>query len=421
MRHIGTLLLVALVGALARAEGVDSSEKIASTRVRLNGATTVLPVAGGLVSLGGSSLRQLVPGARRWKVLHRQSGDNLYRVAGDDSGRLLAAWEKDPFIHYFTAGPKRQHLRLPKPVVPSPGHRAFSLQSLFFSPNGRDALVSLSGSRAGIDVRWSTAVYRIALDGKSAPELLFLDDGGFLLHISRNGAVFARPRDPRQRCDNGGCAPIAAIIAYDFSGGRVLQRTLLTYEQVPMSIARPVRGSNHERVVVMLGLDRGGRALLRWRPGEATADYRPLPRGSLDAVSMVTRTDEFIELRTHGSRMSAIQLDVKRYPPEGGEQVVTLPPLQKVDTNTYGLGVRKDGSLWVHWGDHLVLLGPDKPARSFSLEPLLVRRTEWAGADIYIETPESLWVGIEAGAGRNFVRVDFAEAEKRAKRCPGGK
>ncbi len=49
MRRIGTLLIVALVGSLARAEGVDSGEEIASTHMRLNGATTVLPVAGGLV------------------------------------------------------------------------------------------------------------------------------------------------------------------------------------------------------------------------------------------------------------------------------------------------------------------------------------------------------------------------------------
>src|SRR5690606_7072957 len=107
-------------------------------------------------------------------------------------------------------------------------------------------------------------------------------------------------------------------------------------------------------------------------------------------------------------------LDVKRYPPEGGEQVITLPPMQAVDTDAHGVGERKDGTLWLHWGDHLILLGPGKPARSYSLEPLLARRTEWAGADIYIETPESLWVGID-GRGRDFARVSFAEAEKRAK------
>jgi hypothetical protein len=172
----------------------------------------------------------------------------------------------------------------------------------------------------------------------------------------------------------------------------------------------------------MLGLARGGRALLRWRPGDATADYRPLPKGSLDTdLSMVTRTNDFIELEMHGTELSDTVLDVKRYPPEGGEQVVTVPLLQTLDTKVHGLGMRSNGTLWVHWGDHLVLLAPGKPARNFNIEPLLERRTEWADTAIYIEAPESLWVGIEGGAGRNFVRVGFAEAEKRAKRYPGGK
>lgn len=419
MRRMGTLLLVALVGSLARAEGVDTERDIASNRLSLNSASSVLPTAGGLVSLGGSTLRQLAPGSNRWEVLHRQPGDNLYRVASDDSGRLLAAWENDPFIHYFTAGPERAHRRFPKPVVAAGNPKSFSLGNLYFAPNGRDALVTMSGSKRDLGISWSTVAYRVALDGKSAPELLFEEDGGFPLHTSRSAVVFARPEDLQQRCDNRGCAPIAAIIAYDLTGARVTRRTLLTSNQVSMRIARAVwRGSNHERVVVMLGLDRGERALLRWRPGDARPDYRTLPRGNLDAESMVTATGEFIEFRTRGSGLRNVQLEVKRYLPDGGEEVVRVPPLQKVETQVHGVGLRSNGTLWVHWGDHLVLLGADTSPRSFNLESLLQRRTEWAGTDIYIDTPESLWLGIEAGGGRYFARVGFAEAEKDAKQHP---
>ncbi len=55
--------------------------------------------------------------------------------------------------------------------------------------------------------------------------------------------MFARFKNPRQRCGDG-CWSIAAIIAYDLSEDRVIQRTLLSGEQVAMGIARPVRGSN---------------------------------------------------------------------------------------------------------------------------------------------------------------------------------
>src|SRR5690606_6296273 len=116
-----------------------------------------------------------------------------------------------------------------------------------------------------------------------------------------------------QRCGSGNrCSSITAIIAYELSGDSVIQRTLLTGEQVAMSAARAVRGSTPERVVVKLGLERGERALLRWRPGDATASYRTLPKGDLDTMSVVTRTDELIELQPRGTWPRDTVLDVKR-------------------------------------------------------------------------------------------------------------
>jgi len=48
-------------------------------------------------------------------------------------------------------------------------------------------------------------------------------------------------------------------------------------------------------------------------------------------VLVVTPTDEFSELRERGTA-----LEVVRYPPEGGEQVTSLPALHDVDTKPYG-------------------------------------------------------------------------------------
>lgn len=403
-----TVALVAFAAPRARAEGVG--EQTTSTSASLRGATTVRPTGGGgLVSLGGSALRHLARGSRQWETLHRQAGDNLYRVEGDDSGRLLAAWENDPFIHAFTLEP-RQHVSIPKPPVP-PDVAHLSVERLVFLPDGRDALVFMTGMTKQPGSPRVTAAYRIPLDGKQAPTLLFRVDDAYLVHTSRYGAVFMEPqRSPRHQCYSRDCRPIAALVAYELSGDGVRRKTLLTREQVELRNALWVRGSNDERLVLMLELVRQGRALLRWRYGDEEASYRPLNPLEATSVSLVTPTDEYIELRERDTA-----LEVVRYPPEGGEQVTSLPSLHGPDTQTYGLGMRSNGALWLHWGDHLVLLTPGKPPRSFSIEKFLERRTEWAGADIYVQTPpESLWVGID-GRGRNFVRVGFDELEKRAK------
>lgn len=151
-----------------------------------------------------------------------------------------------------------------------------------------------------------------------------------------------------------------------------------------------------------LELTRGGRALLRYRYGDAKADYRSIPPSDAK-FSVVTDTGEFIELREPEEPGS---LDIVRYPPGGGEQVTTLPSLHDVDDQPYAVGVRANGGLWVHWGDHIALLTPGKPTLGYSIVPFISRRTEWAGVDLYVDTPEALWIGID-GRGRDFVRVGF--------------
>ena len=68
-------------------------------------------------------------------------------------------------------------------------------------------------------------------------------------------------------------------------------------------------------------------------------------------------------------------------------------------------------------GDHLLFFGRDADAapRIHNIEPLLTRRAEWAGVDVYVPSQDVLWVGIDSGRSRDFVKLDLADADKRAK------
>lgn len=425
MRGIGAWILtvlVALAAAQARAEGVNSATQDASTGERIRGADTILLRGGGLISLGGAALRYRAKGSPRWETLHRQPSDSLYRADADDSGRVLASWEKDPAIHFFTLKP-RQHVVLPKPALPS-DVRFGNVDELAFSPNGRDALVFMSGylsyfmegSKTFVGERHWNAAYRIALDGKSQPELLFRVDNGFMLGTTVNGAVFIMPKKVGQPCNNITCDPVQSVVGYAITPDGVLQTTLLTEEQVPLSNARLVPGSNDERAVLMLDLEKNGRALLRWRYGDAKADYRPLSpsRGWISSdefhhVTLVTQKDELIEMLQKDGGVWLVH-----HPPEGGEEAIRLPASKGMNTRLRDIGLRAKGGIWMHIGDHLVLYTPGKPLRRFNIEPYLERLTEWADVDVYDPSPESLWVGLEVRRSRDFFRLSFADIEKRA-------
>ncbi len=142
------LLLVALfTSALAQADCREPRRTVPSTLSRLSNASTLKVMPDGtLISLGSSRLQVLRPGAKAWEILLDQKGDHLYRIAFDRSGRVLAAWEKDPLIHLFSADGK-QHTTLPKPGIPEEGVYQFRVEHLAFLPNGRDALVFAEGEK----------------------------------------------------------------------------------------------------------------------------------------------------------------------------------------------------------------------------------------------------------------------------------
>jgi hypothetical protein len=412
--------------------GYDPKDK--STSDRLNNASTLRQMAGGLVSIGGGALRQLRNGEQRWRTLHAIPKDNLYRVAADDSGRILAAWEQDPSIHFFSGG---QHVTFPKPAAGPVTMGKLQVDHLSFFPNGREALVIMSGEvksppsrHVPEPVRFYysspvTEAYRVPLDGRSEPKLLFREEFAHRVYESKRGVVFAMPKYPGQECGYSTCFPITSVVAYEITGSGIKKHTVLSGDgfgaNVYLSEASLVRGSNDERLALVVRFTRnegprwlaGGRGLVRWRWGDAKADYRPLPgHSSLWPRWLLTRDNDFIELVEHWDE-EPDRLEIRRYLANGGEQSTSIRALRKM-AQVYNLGERADGGLWLHWGEHVGLLSPGQPPRSIDLDPLVQRGTEWAGAAIYVTTPESLWVGLD-GRGRSYVRVDLAAAEKRAK------
>ena len=340
---------------------------------------------------------------------------------------MLASWEKEPLIHLFSVA-QRQHVALPKPNFPftveGKTYNALHVDELAFAPNGRDAIVFTMG-QVGASSRWITTAHYVALDGKSAPRPIFRVDEGVKLHSSWHGAVFAVPQDPKQECSHQRCWPIRAIVAYEIAGDRVTQRTLLDGAHVDLSSARPIYGSDDDHVGMVLDLVRrdgvrrlnGGRALLRWHWGDAQADYRPLPgNNALTPVWRITKTGDFVEA-VHRYEGESQRLEIQRYPRGTGEPVVTSLRSLEPGASPMGLGERADGGLWLQWGERIALLSPGKPSRSFNVEPLMQRGWEWAGAQVYVASPESLWVGLD-GRGRQFVRLDLADVERRSKPWP---
>jgi hypothetical protein len=407
-------MAVGLVAGVAHAEGVGSEADGANNDRRIFGVQTVLPMPSGMVALGGASLRRLAPGSRRWETLHTLPKDHLYRVAGDDSGRLLAVWENDPFIHLFSPEGKLV-ASFPKPKRTGQASSRYEVTVLEFLPNGRDALVYMSGkiqvTRGGSRSEgWITGAYRIALDGKSEAEQLFQLEHGYRLYASRFGAVFAMPRDPLNSCDHRHC-DIASIVAYELTADGVRQKVLLDGKEVNMDRARLIRGSSDDRVAVRLNLFPRKVGLLSWRFGDAKASFQTMPWPEHEDLTEFfwTREGAFIELRNDEKF-----LEVWRHRPSDEEKLARLKVLRDVDTEVHAVGERTDGTLWLQWGDHLGLLSPGKPPRGYDLVSVLPRRAEWTGI-ISVKTPEHLWVGIDTDKGRHYVRVDFADLEKRSK------
>jgi hypothetical protein len=256
------------VASVAVAEGQATRERLPSTPVRLRGATTITVTPFGVVSLGGATLRLAKPGATAWESLHKVERDNLYRVAADDAGGLLAAWEEEALIHRFTPA-RTAHGTFPKPPAP-PGVRSWNVEWLGFTPDG-SALVIMRGVEA--QAGDLSVAYRMALDGQGPPEELFRQSGYVVFRSSR-ASVFAVPQ-PGTPCNNNGCWPITALVAWELTKDGPVKRTLLTPRADELRWAGGVWGSDDDGVMVLLLEQRNVSSLVRWRPGAERTSGSP--------------------------------------------------------------------------------------------------------------------------------------------------
>lgn len=418
VRRIAVFVVLVGVAALgasgARAESVEARSRLGFTPTRIRGAVTLLPVPWGHVAMGGSSLRHLPSGTREWQTLHRVAGDNLYRIDGHESGALLAAWEKEAVFHLFVPATK-EHRTFPKPGRPSDAFRSYGLGGVHFTKDGSAAIVFMNGETGNI-VR-TTVAYHYPLDGESAPALLF-QQAGHELHSTARASLFATSTNARMPCDNNGCFPLSAVIAWEIDGATVTKRTLLAGKGDEYGIARMLWGEDDDRFAIAIhgevAGERNVRQLLRWRGGETSGTLFPFEKRA--GYGRLLKSGTVVELYADGGK----GLEIRRHAANGWARTMTIAPFPHSDpdvvrdNSVHALRERKNGELLVHWGNHLVLVPSKGAPRAYDLEPLLKRRNEWAGVMVYVAEPESVWVGVEIGGGRDFLQVPLAEVEKGA-------
>ncbi len=418
MSRFAVVLAIVMVSTQARAEGVESRVKLPSNMTRIHGASSVVAVPWGLVAMGGSPLRHMPTGKKKWETLHTVKDGNLYRIASDKT-RLLASWEEEDKFHLFVIKPKKKHLTFAKPAKPGPELMNFTLDDIFFAPNG-DAIVFMHGQTGGYG--YATVGYRYKLDGKTPPTLLF-NQAGFGLHQNAHTSIFLVPKDPKRSCDSNGCT-LESIVAWQITDAGAKQTTLLSAGKDDVTNARLVWGSEAERVAIITFVrpPKGppftpSRHLLSWHVGDAKPEYRPLPKhASGDSEwNWLTKSGDLVEVfRTNKD------LEIRRHTPKGEMTTTALAAFpdksdeERFDPTVRTLKDRANGELFMGWGDYLVLLGSGKPPRFLDISGLAGPEQEMAGAFIYVQPPEALWIGIEVGEARDFVKMTFADIEKRA-------
>ncbi|WP_163988047.1 hypothetical protein [Pyxidicoccus caerfyrddinensis] len=416
MRLAPALLLSTLIPWIALGEGVESKRPKADTADRVYAVTTMMNAPdGALITVGFNALRRMAPGAKKFEALHAIKGDRLYRIAMNDRGELLATWEKDPSIHYFTRD--RQHVRIPKPTSPRENIYNLHVEELHFLPNGRDALVHLQGRETNLTIDYDVT-FRVALDGRTPPMPVAQMIGARQIDMTVDRAIYVLPKKPGQMCEHLTCKPVEAVVADFFDAdGNAQRKTLLDGKAMEIGNANVVWGQKGPSILLRVDLPKNQDVFARFRPGAEKPDLWPLKGFSSydDRLLYALATGEVLQVKTDEKGLT-----LTRHLLDGSQQVSTVPALierEDWDREVHGFGVRRDGRLWVHWGRHLLLFGkePAEAPRSHDLEPLLARFTAWADVDIYVPGQDALWVGLDRTRSRDYARVNLADIEKRAR------
>ena len=427
-RRLATVMCLTtsfITGAAARAD--DTATRVGSGKVQtsIRGATQMFAAPWGLVAQGSGQLRILPLGTSKWQTVHAVPGGSLYRIAFDDAGRILASWEKEPHVHLFVPRTKA-HDTLPLPPPPSPEFKyGYGVEDMYFTKDGDGAIVYMHGFVGGRT--WVTVAYHYDLARRTAPTLLFRQPG-HVLRTSSRLAVHAIPKKPDDACEHNFCHPLGAVIAWEISGTTATKRVLLdgNARREDFSRVQPVwtsRGDG-EQVAVLVDEHPRRRHLLRWRWGDAGATVAPLPAGAgplSDAETMwLTASGDVVEIWSTDDR----GLEIRRHSPNGKMKVSSLAPLPRRTPhdhplfNIAGVMERARGDLFLHWGEYLVLLPVNGPARRLDLRTAFKRNSEISSRLLHVRAPEGIWVGIESGKTLDLTFLPEAELDARMTPAP---
>jgi hypothetical protein len=296
------------------------------------------------------------------------------------------------------------------------------LTNLFFSAGGGEALVYMGGLRRGSGP-WLNEAYLFPLDGTGAPRRLLRAEGNYL-DLSERGATFVLPtKQSGYRCDSSYCI-VDRIVAVTIDGDVATERVVYRQE-LYTDYARRVSGKSGDgrAVVVKYSVPReewktrgrSERALLRFRYGAPGVDKTVLPAWTTEAVmrTHLTEAGDYLEFVVTEKKELVIEILGR----DGARATWRVPSFRHEerdsapDREVHGFGERRGGGYWLHWGDHILLLREGQPPRGFGIARYLKQRAEWAGADGYTASPESLRVGVDIGAGRELVDLSFGTIE----------
>jgi hypothetical protein len=122
--------------------------------------------------------------------------------------------------------------------------------------------------------RWETLhtiagdnLYRV--DGRFQPQLLYREEHAHRIFDSKRGSLFAFPKHIGQECDHLTCFPITEIVAYEITDAGIRRQTVLRGDGwgpgFYLAGATAVRGSDDERVAMVVDLHEERRQVLAWR------------------------------------------------------------------------------------------------------------------------------------------------------------
>jgi hypothetical protein len=316
---------------------------------------------------------------------------------------------------------KKIHRKLAKPAAPSAEYKyGYAVADLYFTSDGDGAIVYMTGFLGGRT--WGTVAYHYDLAGSSEPTLLY-QQTGHSLHRSARNAVYALAQDDQTACEHNSCQPLGSITAWEIAGTKATRRVLLAPPaKNAFSRVRLVDGSDDAGVAVLVTEHPHKRHMVRWRTGDAKAEFHPLPAGpTYDTEAMrLMKNGDLIEIWLTGER----GLLIKRVSARTEEVIATLEPLPRRTPNDRPLFKidrsfeRSQGDLALHWGEYLVQLPAEGAVQRLDMRPLFKGNRELAGNVLYVPAPEGFWISNEVGRALEMRFLPVADMHARARTLP---